>query len=318
MRVHFIGIGGIGMSALAQYYLASGHQVSGSDLAPSEMTVLLRKKGARIFIGRHKPGNLPKSIDMVIYTPAAPNSNPELRYAHTLSASAKGVSVSGGKRYPLKILSYPEVLGELTKKYFTIAVSGTHGKSTTTAMTALILVRAGLDPTVIVGAKLKEFSNSNFRMGKSKYLVIEADEHFASFLHYWPQMIVLTNIEEDHLDYYKSLKNILGAFRQYIEHLPKDGMLIVNADGKNSKFKIQNSKLHCKIQNYSLYQKEAEQLRRVLQVPGAHNIANALAALSAARALKIPDRISLKALSEYKGAWRRFEIKRFQVTGYRS
>jgi UDP-N-acetylmuramate--alanine ligase len=300
MHVHFIGIGGIGTSALAQYYLAKGHKVSGSDLVSSEITSFLKKGGAKISIGKHKRSNVLSSVNMVIYSPAVPKNNPELKKAYLLAA-----------HYPLKIVSYPEALGELTKQYFTIAVSGTHGKSTTTAMIALILRKAGLDPTVIVGTKLSEFGTSNFRMGKSNYLVIEADEHFASFLHYWPKMIVVTNIERDHLDYYKDLRNVTKAFYQFIRHLPPDGALVINADDKNSKLKILNPKrvhgLPCKIQRYSLRQKEANRMRKILKIPGEHNVSNALAALSTARILGIPDRISIKALSEYRGSWRRFE-----------
>ena len=192
MKIHFIGIGGIGVSALAQYYLAKGEQVSGSDLASSEITELLKRKGAKIIIDQNAK-NITKNIDLVIYSPAVKEDNPELKEAKNLG---------------IKCLSYPEVLGELTKKYFTIAITGTHGKSTTTAMVALLLIKAGFDPTVIVGTKLKEFNNSNFRMGKSKYLIIEACEHEESFLNYWPKAAVITNIEKDHLDYYKNLNNI--------------------------------------------------------------------------------------------------------------
>ena len=294
LKIHFIGIGGIGVSALAKYYIGKGHRVSGSDLLGSEITEAFRKKGIKIFIGKEKPEEAAKKFDLVIYSPA--------------------ISV----RHPMSnMLSYPQALGQLTKQYFTIAVSGTHGKSTTTAMIALLLVKAGLDPTVIVGTKLKEFKDSNCRVGKSQYLVIEADEHFASFLNYWPKIIVLTNIEEDHLDYYKNLKNILRTFKKYVSHLPKDGILAINNDDKNirkmliSNFQFPISK-QIPIKKYSIKQPEAKKLKNILKVPGEHNIYNALAALSLARILKIPDRISFKALSGYKGAWRRFETK--QIT----
>ena len=306
MKIHFIGIGGIGISALARYYLEKGHKISGSDLTPSEITNALRKSGAKIYIGQHKVKHVPKAVDLVIYSLAVQKDNPELKAAKKLNSN-------------IQIKSYPEALGGLTKKYFTIAVSGTHGKGTTTAMLALILIKAGLDPTVIIGTKLKEFENTNFRLGeKAKYqirdtkyqiLLIEADEHFASFLNYWPKLIVLTNIEREHLDYYKNLGNILKTFKKYIFHLPKNGALVINGDDKNiSKIKSQISKSQFKIQNYFLSQIEAKKLRKILKVPGEHNVYNALAALSTARALKIPDRISFKALSEYKGVWRRFEI----------
>ena len=171
MKIHFIGIGGIGVSALAQYYLAQGAEVSGSDLVSSELTDLLKEKGARVFIGQHKAENLPQDVDLVVYSPAVPEDNPELQQAKEA-----------------KVQSYPQALGGLTKKYSTIAVSGSHGKSTTAAMISLIMIKAGLDPTVILGTKLKEFGDSNFRLGQSKYLVIEADEHQASFLNYWPKI----------------------------------------------------------------------------------------------------------------------------------
>ncbi|MBZ9577600.1 UDP-N-acetylmuramate--L-alanine ligase [Patescibacteria group bacterium] len=281
MKVHFIGIGGIGVSALAQYYLAKGHKVSGSDLVSSEITEFLEQKGVKLLpAGRQ----VPKDVDLVIYSPAIKL-----------------------KKKTKKYKSYPEALGELTKKYFTIAVSGTHGKSTTCAMIALILMKAGFDPTVIVGTKLREFNGSNFRMGKDKYLVIEADEWQASFLNYWPKIIVLNNIEREHLDYYKGLGHILHTYREYIEHLPKDGILIANRDDRNI------LKLQFKARNYSIKQKEAKKISKILKVPGEHNIYNALAALAVARALKIPDKISFKALSGYKGAWRRFEIKRGEI-----
>ncbi len=300
MRIHFVGIGGIGVSALAQYYLAKRHRVSGSDLASSEITDFLKKSGAKIFIARHLAKNLSDDADLVIYSPAVQPDNPEIKKA---------------KKLGIKIQSYPEALGGLTKKYFTIAISGTHGKSTTCAMAASILIKAGLDPTVIIGTKLKEFGQTNFRIGKSEYLVIEADEWQASFLNYWPKIIVLTNIEREHLDYYKNLKHILKTFKEYIEHLPEDGVLIANRDDRNIK-KISNflplpagfNKFS--IREFSIKQKEAERLKKILKIPGEHNVYNALAALTVARALKVSDKVSFKALSQYKGAWRRFEIEK--------
>jgi len=297
MRMHFIGIGGIGASALARYYLEKGHRVSGSDLVSSEIIKALKKLGAKILIGPHRAENLPKDINLVIYSPAVQSNNPELKEA---------------KKRKIKVQSYPQALGELTKKHFTIAVSGTHGKSTTTCMIGLLLAKAGFDPTVIVGTKIKEFGDTNCRIGKPirqaqgkiQYLIIEADEYMASFLNYWPKIIVLTTIEADHLDYYKNLKNVIRTFRKYIGHLPKDGILVANKDDKNIK-KILIPK---KNQKYSLKQPEADKLREILKIPGEHNISNALAALTVARILKIPDKISFKSLSEYRGCWRRFDI----------
>lgn len=282
MNIHFIGIGGIGVSALARYYLAKRNNISGSDLVSSEITDDLKKLGVKIFIGKEKPEDLTQKYDLIIHSPAVIVPNP----------------VSN-------ILSYPEALGELTKKYFTIAVSGTHGKTTTTAMLGLILIKAKLDPTIIIGTKLKELGNSNCRVGKSEYLLIEADEHMASFLNYWPKMIVLTNIHADHLDYYKNLNNVLKTFKKYISHLPKTGFLIANKDDENIKKIFRKSPTSIA---YSLKQPEAKKLRKILKIPGEHNVCNALAALTAARALGVPDKISFKALSKYKGAWRRLEI----------
>ena len=298
LKVHFIGIGGIGVSALARYYLANGHQVSGSDLTSSEITEALKKQGAKIIIGKHKESNIDtKNLpDLVIYSPAVQPDNPELK-----AVKKKGI----------KCLSYPQALGELTKQHFTIAVSGTHGKSTTTALIGLLLVKAGLDPTVIVGTKLKEFGDSNCRVGKSKYLVIEADEHFASFLNYWPKIIVITNIEKDHLDYYKNLRNILRAFKEYISHLSGDGVLIANRDDKNVRKIIK--KYEGQKFLYSLKQKEALKLKKILKIPGEHNVSNALAALTVAQVLKISDKTAFKALSEYRGSWRRFEEKNLKI-----
>jgi len=190
-----------------------------------------------------------------------------------------------------------------------------------------------LNPTVILGTKLKEFGNSNFHLGGtprstfhspfSKILIIEADEHFASFLNYRPEIIVLTNIEADHLDYYKNLKNYLNSFKKFVSLLPENGALIANKDDKNIQElknllcdssgkmpRVNRIRKTVKVKNYSLEQKEARELKKILKVPGRHNVYNALAALTLARALKIPDKISFKALSEYKGAWRRFDVKK--------
>jgi len=297
MNIHFIGIGGIGVSALAQYYLSSGHKVSGSDLVSSETTELLKNKGIKITIGKHKTKNLSKNTDLVIYSPAVQKNNLELKAA---------------RKNKIKCQSYPEALGDLTKKYFTIAISGTHGKSTTTAMTALVLIKVGLDPTVILGTKLKEFNNSNFRKGKSKYLIIEADEWKASFLNYFPKIIALTNIEKEHLDYYKDINHILRTYRKYISHLPEKAILIINGKDKNIlKLKTQFKRL--KIKDYSSNQKQVEKLKKILKVPGEHNVLNASTALTIAQSLKVPDQISFKALSEYKGAWRRFEESKLKI-----
>jgi len=262
---------------------------------------LLKKKGIKINIGKHKVKNLSKNTDLVIYSPAVQENNPELKIA---------------QKNKIKCQSYPEALGDLTKKYFTIAISGTHGKSTTTAMTALILIKAGLDPTVILGTKLKEFNNSNFRKGKSKYLIIEADEWKASFLNYFPKIIALTNIEKEHLDYYKDINHILRTYQEYISHLPEKAVLIINKKDKNTlKLKTQFKKL--KIKDYFSNPRQIGKLKKILKVSGEHNILNALTALTIAQALKIPEKICFKALSEYRGAWRRFEESKLKIGNWR-
>ena len=315
MRIHFIGIGGIGVSALARYYLTRGHIVSGSDLVETEITQALKGKGAVISIGPHQAGNVPFNADRAIYSPAVQRTNPEREEAERIGERRSGaarVDLSSESENHFAVLSYPEAIGELTKSHYVVAVSGTHGKSTTTAMIGLILERAGLDPTVIVGTKVKEFGNSNCRIGESSYLhkgkpilVLEADEHFASFLNYFPDLIVLTTIEADHLDYYKNLTNILRAFRTYILRLPQDGIIVANKDDVNVLDVVADSKHF--IQYYSAQWTAAKELRKILQVPGEYNVANAHAALTAARALGVQDKVSFQALGAFTGTWRRFE-----------
>jgi len=304
MNIHFIGIGGIGVSALARYYLKKGYKISGSDLVDSEIIKDLKKMGAKIFVGEHKRENVPKDTKMIIYSPAINFKNPELKEF-----------VGKNKKSNIRILSYPEALGELTKKYFTIAVCGSHGKSTTSSMIGLLLIKAGFDPTVIIGTKLKEFKNSNFREGKGKYLVIEADEWHESFLNYFPKIIIITNIDKEHLDYYKNFKNVLNAFKKFAKKLPKDGVLILNKDDKNI-LKNSFSKIIKKTLFYSLKQEESEKIKKILKIPGKHNISNALAVLVLARALNIDDKVSFKAISQYKGSWRRFEEKKLEIKNF--
>ena len=290
MKIHFIGIGGIGVSALAKYYYSKGAEVTGSDLSNSEIIESLKKEGIKIYIGKHSSEIINSDIEMVVYSPAVPKDNPEIKKAEDLN---------------LNILSYPEALGELTRNHFTIAVVGSHGKSTITALIGILLKEAGLNPTVIVGTKVKEFNNSNEITGNSKYLVIEACEHFASFLNYSPQIIVLSNIENDHLDFYKNTEGLLEGFRKFIDKLPKDGLLIANKDSENVKKII---KPQDNVKWFSLEDKEKEDIKKVIKMPGDFNISNALAVFKIAKELNIPDSIFFKVLSEYDSSWRRFEI----------
>ena len=296
MKIHLIGIGGIGVSALAQYYLSKGHQVSGSDLVASEITDLLKKKGVEIFIG-NSAENIKQDLDLVVYSPAVKKDNPELLQT---------------TNYKLQTKSYPEALGDLTKEYYTIAIAGAHGKSTTTAMIGLVLTAAGLDPTVIVGTKLKEFGNSNFRAGNSKYLVIEACEYDSSFLNYSPKIIVVTNVDKEHLDYFKTFANVKKAFKNFILRLPLDGYLVFSDD----KYIPKIAKPKFKAFRYSAKQKEFSKVKKILQVPGKHNVLNALAALKVAKLLGVLEKTALKSLSEFKGTWRRFEERQVQILNF--
>ena len=317
MRIHSIGIGGIGVSALAQYYLEKGNKVSGSDLNDSEIISLLKNKGAEVFLG-HSDKIIEKIYSdainnqdklWVIYSPAIEKTNPELNKAIELAE----------KDNSIKVMSYPEALGELTKSYFTIAVSGTHGKSTTSSMIGLALIKAGLDPTVIVGTKLREFGDSNFRAGNSNLLVIEADEFKASFLNYYPNVLVLTNIEEDHLDYYENLDNIIKAFRDYLLKVKDNGILIANRDDKNIEMllkdgAIKKSKVK-RVIYYSLEQPEAGIIKQRIKLPGEHNISNSLAVLSLVEVLEVKKEILIEGISEFRGTWRRFEEKEGDIFG---
>ncbi len=284
-HIYFIGIGGIGVSALARYYLAAGWQVSGSDAAQSEITDDLKKRGARIFIGQ-RAKNIGQT-GLIVYSAAIKPENPELSAAISRS---------------IKTLTYAQAVGELTKKYFTIAVAGSHGKSTTTALIGLIMIKAGLDPTIIVGTKLKELDNSNFRLGQSKYLVLEADEYARSFHNYFPKIAVLTNIDKEHLDIYKTLAGVLTGFRKYIGNVQSDGYIVANKEDQSIK-KVLSYKLQdpsCKIVWYQRGNHE-------LSIPGTHNQFNAEAAWQAVKLLGVKKSVAEKVFKSYSGAWRRLE-----------
>ncbi len=298
-RIHFIGIGGIGVSALARYYLEKGYEVTGSDLISSEITEDLQGKGAEIFIGEHKEDNIKKGIGLVVYTSATSEGNPEVKKAKELN---------------IKTQSYSQALGELTKEHFTIAVSGTHGKSSTSSMIGLLLTKAGLDPTIIIGTKLKELDNSNCRVGESNYLVIEADEWSASFLNYHPNIIVLTNIEEEHLDFYKDLDHILSTYKKYLENLADDGFLVINKDDENISKLIKEIDIDpSSIKEFSLSSPEAEKIRSAINLPGEHNVANGLATFFVANILNIEEKVILDSIADYKGSWRRFDLSERKV-----
>ena len=291
-KIHLIGIGGIGVSALARHFLFGGASVSGSDLAHSEITGELEKLGAAIFIGKHKKSSIPKGTTRVIYTPAVNPDNSEYREA---------------KLKRIRMQSYPEAIGELSRDFTTITVSGSHGKSTTTALSAFVLEEGYFDPTVIIGTKVKEFGNSNFRRGQGPYLLLEADEWNKSFLNYSPTIAMVTNIDSEHLDTYQRVEEVEKTFAEYLSRVPAGGKIIANRDdprlyGVAGKFKK-------KVVWYSLKDKEAETVRKILRVPGEHNVSNGLAALKLGRVLGIPETAILQGLSRFTGTWRRFEFR---------
>ena len=286
-KAHFIGIGGIGMSSLAQYYLAKGWHVSGSDLVESEMLEKLKKAGLEIFIG-HKAVNLLEKVDRVIFSAAIKDDNPEIEQAKILGS---------------EIISYAKALGELTRQYITITVSGAHGKSTTTALLSLMMIKAGLDPTVIIGTRLKEFKDNNFRLGQSRYLVVEADEYNKSFLEFFPTIAIITNIDKEHLDTYGDLNGVINNFAKYFKNVASVGALVINAKDENSEkaLKIWNGKT--KVVKFGAKKIDSWSLK----IPGKFNQLNAEAAWQSAKLLGVEKSVAEKSVSNYSGSWRRME-----------
>lgn len=282
--VHFVGIGGIGISAIARMMLLEGKKVSGSDAASSLVTEELEKLGASIAIG-HRKENVPKETDLLIYTIAAPSDNPEL---------------VEGKDRGVPLLSYPEALGLISEKKFTIAVAGTHGKTTTTAMLAHVFMNAEKDPTVIVGSFLKD-QKSNFIAGSGPFIV-EACEYKRSFLNLSPKILVITNIDLDHLDYYKDLEDIQSAFRALAEKVPGDGLIVTDSTHPNVSPILTDVK--AKTIDYTKENKNLD-----LSLPGAHNIANAQAVISVSHFYGLPEDIIKQSLKNFSGTWRRFDYK---------
>lgn len=283
-KVHFIGIGGIGVSAVARMMLFEGKEVSGSDLAASPVTQALQSLGAKIYFG-HKAEHLTPDLDLVVYTIAAAADNPELVRARELKIPSQ---------------SYPEFLGQLSRQKKTIAVAGTHGKTTTTAMLARALIAAGFDPTVIVGSWLSR-AEGNFIAGQADWLLVEACEYQRSFLNLWPKVLIITNIDNDHLDYYRDLADIQSAFAEFATRVPQDGFLICQAENSLLAPVIKNAV--CQIVDYE----KITIAGLKLQVPGWHNLADGKAALAVALTFGASRPGALAALNKFTGVWRRFE-----------
>jgi len=290
--VHFIGIGGIGMSALARMMLGRHWQrkVSGSDLQSSAIIEELQKLGATIAIGQARE-NIPSETDLVVYTIAIGEDNPELREA---------------KERGIPTLTYPELLGLVSHDYYTIAISGTHGKTTTTGMVAQVLRDCGKEPTVVIGSLLRDQKErgSNFIAGQGKYFIAEACEYKRSFLNLEPTILAITNIDNDHLDYYRDLADIQSAFHELAMKVPEEGFVVASAKDLLLKPVLQG--LSAKIIDYTKYV-QMPLLR--LKLPGLHNQMNAAVALAIADILKIPKTDAVKALESFPGTWRRFEYK---------
>ncbi len=311
-RVHFVGIGGIGLSAIARVLLARGDQVSGSDLHASPITDELAKLGAKIFVGQ-RAENV-GDVELVLVTSAAADDNPEI-----LEARRRGIRI--GKRY--------DFFPELTAGKTTIAVAGTHGKTTTTGMIATILVDAGLDPDVIVGGFIPEL-NGNARAGHGKYFVIEADEYDRAFLGLRPETAVVTSIEMDHPDIYADVDNVAQAFREFIALVPREGLVVGCGDAErvtrelklaaaqttrygfdtSNDWRATDARANAEGGSDFAVERGGKRIGEVaLRIPGKHNVLNALAALVVADHVGIPINRAGESLNRFRGAARRFEVK---------
>ncbi len=314
VSIHFVGIGGVSMSALAELLADAGFRVSGSDRSRSARTEALEAKGIIVFYGQ-RPENITDETECVVFTSAVHPDNPEYIAAHE-----RGVPC----------LTRGELMGQIMKNYETpIAVSGTHGKTTTTSMISEILLRADLDPTLSIGGSLKTI-NGCLRIGKSGFFVTEACEYTNSFLDFSPKIALILNIEEDHLDFFKDLEDIRRSFRKFAMLLPKDGCLIINNQIKN--LSELTDGLACRVVTFGsdssadyypsditydemgrpsfLLHSFGRGGRRIsLQVYGEHNVYNATAAAALADLLSVDSPVIADALHGFTGTDRRFEYK---------
>lgn len=310
-RVHFVGIGGIGMSGIAEVLLNLGFTVTGSDLQLTSITDHLEELGARIYKGHS--GKQVSESDVVVISSAVRRDNVEVKAASELK---------------IPVIRRAEMLGELMRMKQGVAVAGTHGKTTTTSMVGLVLQEGGFDPTLIVGGKLRSL-NTNAKLGEGDYLVAEADEFDRSFHHLTPTLAVITNIDTEHLDCYRDLEEIKAAFNTFANNVPFYGTVVLCVDEVALQEMI--PQLHRRILTYGItpqaevravestfheFQSEFTAVwkdrilgRMRLQLPGIHNIKNGLAALAVGLELKVPFEKVKRALEEFSGVHRRFEIK---------
>lgn len=312
-RVHFVGIGGIGVSALARLFAASGAKVTGSDLKESPVTRSLAGLRIPIAIGPHRAASVPIDADLVVHTNDVSSDNVELIRARRLGIPTK---------------SYPEALPLILGHRKIIGISGTHGKTTTTGMIGSILLGAKWDPTIVVGSLLRNL-NGNARLGHGEFAVVEADEYKRAFHNYPSKVAVVTNVEADHLNYYKDIEDIRDSFRHFLDLVPRSGVVIGNGD--DAGVRAVTGHLHSPALWYGIGSNNELRAGRVtlngpkttfyvtyhgkpvgkfgLRVPGLHNVKNAMAAIGVASHLGVPATDIKKALLEFPGAWRRFEYK---------
>ncbi len=311
-HLHFTGIGGIGMSGIAEVLLNLGYQISGSDLKLSPITERLAAMGARVYEG-HDAANVTGARALVVSS-AVDEQNPEVQEA---------------RRLQIPVIPRGELLAELMRLKYGIAVAGSHGKTTTTSMTATILNCAGLDPTVVVGGRVGTMGGSNARVGHSDFLVVESDESDGSFLKLAPIVAVVTNIDREHLDHYPSLDAIRDAFIEFVNKVPFYGAVIVCLDdanvqgilptirrrtityGTTAQADIEAGEIGCGhfVSDFSLRYRTTDLGRFHLRIPGRHNILNAMAAAAVALELEVkPDTIR-EALAGFSGVDRRFQVR---------
>lgn len=308
--IHFIGIGGAGMSAIAKVLLEAGNTITGSDLKRSETTARLAQMGATIHIG-HRAKNL-NHPDLVVVSSAIPNTNVEL-----LAAREAGIPV----------VQRGEMLAELMRNRKGIAIAGAHGKTTTTSMISLVLEKAQLDPTVLIGGELNDIGG-NAKLGCGEYLVAEADESDGSFLRLRPQIAVITNVEDDHLDYYGSVDRIVEAFTTFANQVPESGLAVLCADNANAariaatcnrrcvtygltvpaNYEARSIEHHALESSFEVWERGSYLGPLTLSVPGKHNIVNALATVAVAREVGVDFSVVQEALAGFHGVHRRFEL----------
>lgn len=311
-RLHFIGIGGVGMSGIAEVLVTLGYDVRGSDLSPSPTTERFRGLGVKIFIG-HLPEHV-ADADVVVISSAVPPTNPEVLEAHRLG---------------IPVIRRAEMLAELMRLKYGIAVAGTHGKTTTTSLIASILERGGVDPTVIIGGQLKSLK-SNARLGDGEYLVAEADESDGSFLRLIPTLAVVTNIDAEHLDHWSGgLPQIVDAFVNFVNKVPFYGMSVLCLDhpvvqgmmpqiqrrmvtygfSPQANYRATDVVAHNSSMSFVVHHDHTVLGQVQLGLIGRHNVLNALASIAVADEVGVPFADIQMALQEFSGIGRRFEVK---------